>query len=387
MVQATSGRVFIDAQFAPEQGVTAHTLTMITEISRRMESRGSHLILLPIPLVGLYYEEQLPKASPQLAGLDFAAARASYGRMVKQFREAGVSVIPLDDLVQQMKGQPSEFSYPDDLHWTSQAVLRSAERVAQFVKRTYPDEYAAEPKIQVQLSRGPVQAVSGFGDMIKATCNVQIGRSTFQPFTHKRTGGGGLLDDSAPSVALIGASFIKGRPDWGFESALANFLKLDTVNYGVPAGGMVASPDLFFSSLNETTPLPKFIVFAFYARPDAADGHILNQAAAALTPCQVVWQVKVPSGQTLVKAPRVQAGGYLKISDYSVNQNLTVTTEFKNGSPFVQSWQRFTPYWTLNGLKRFTVSLRGQPGDITQVKFSQPSTTPSVVTLCQGGTS
>lgn len=253
--------------------ISDESLVELRRLASAMRARGSELVVVLQPPRALMDVDKL--GDEQRARYDYAAARAAYAAALARIRSAGVTVPPLDSLVDEHKGY--EYFFRRDHHWTPAgaeatakvvaATIRQMPQFADVPKMTYATRANAligKPgtlqKVASQICGGnySMQYLTGYitepaGDSAAAGADALLGPQATK-VSNSASGGllddnsssGGLLDDGAsgdgaPQIALIGTSNSDAKGGYNFGGDLQQYIGADILNAALSGGSFDGS--------------------------------------------------------------------------------------------------------------------------------------------------
>jgi alginate biosynthesis protein AlgX len=256
--------------------ITDESLVELRRLASAMRARGSELVVVLQPPRGLMDSDKL--GDDQRARYDLAAARAGYAAALARIRSAGVTVPPLDSLVNEHKGY--EYFFRRDHHWTPAGAEATAKVVAATIKQmpqfadvprmtyaTRANALIGKPgtlqKVASQICGGnySMQYLTGYiteasSDNAAASADAllgpqakKVGNSPSGGLLDDKSGGGdssGLLDDGgsadgAPQIALIGTSNSDAKGGYNFGGYLQQYIGADILNAALSGGSFDGS--------------------------------------------------------------------------------------------------------------------------------------------------
>lgn len=251
--------------------VTDESLAELRRLATMLRKRGTELVIVFQPPRGLMDVDKL--TPEQRKRYDFAAAKKAYSDALKRIRSAGVTVAPLDRLVEEHKGY--EYFFRRDHHWTPQGAERTAQIVADTVQQlpafqavprknfvTRPSMLIGKPgtlqKVAALICGGTysMQYVTGYATepadgATSASGDALLGEARATPVANDATAGGlldaagddggGLLGDGGgggdiPQVVLVGTSNSDSKGGYNFGGYLQQYLGADLLDTALSGG-------------------------------------------------------------------------------------------------------------------------------------------------------
>jgi alginate biosynthesis protein AlgX len=261
--------------------ITDDSVAELRRLASAMRARGSELVIILQPPRALMDPDKL--GDEDRAHYDLGAAKASYSNALARIRSAGVTVAPIDSLVNEHKGY--EYFFRRDHHWTPSGAEATAKVVAQTVKQmpqfqdipkltyaTRPNALIGKPgtlqKVASQICGGSysMQYLTGYiteasSDNAAAGADALLGPQATKVSNNGSpsggllddkagaAGSGGLLDDSgasdgdsgAPQIALIGTSNSDPKGGYNFGGYLQQYIGADILNAALSGGSFDGS--------------------------------------------------------------------------------------------------------------------------------------------------
>jgi alginate biosynthesis protein AlgX len=228
-------------------------LIQLKRLADALRTHGTELVVIFQPPRALMDPDQL--TPEQRAKYDLAAAHRSYTQALARFREAGITVPPLDRLVDEHKGYV--YFLRRDHHWTTEGARHSAQVIAEALQAmpafqgiprqqfaTRASGIAGKPgtlqKVASQICGGQyslqyyttyVTEPVNSGTEAAASGNALLDDST--------SGAGGLLDSDGgiPEIALVGSSNSDQIGTYNFGGFLKQYLGADFLNAAITGAG------------------------------------------------------------------------------------------------------------------------------------------------------
>lgn len=239
--------------------ITDESLAELRRLANALRKRGTELVVVLQPPRALMDPDKLGDAARKR--YDFADARRNYAQALQRIRSAGVTVPPLDQLIDENKGY--EYFFRRDHHWTPSGAERTARVVAgtvsampafagvprkQFVTRT--SALIGKPgtlqKVATQICGGAysMQYVNGsITEPADSAGGALLGDGAADAsggglLDTAASGDGGLLggDDGAPQIALIGTSNSDSKGGYNFAGYLQQHLGADVLAAALAGG-------------------------------------------------------------------------------------------------------------------------------------------------------
>jgi hypothetical protein len=209
---------------APARGTTSGAIAAIVDFGRQLQSRGIHLVFVPLPVKPYIYPEKVWPAYPRSAGPAWNRDRTAFATGLAV---DGVDVLDVTDDLWQAKARPGEELYLKlDTHWTPRGLSVAVDRLAAHVKPLL----SGLPR-QVFTTR--TQRMTSLGDLLRML-EIQPDSGLFTPQTVEivQVLEGNTLaqgNDTSP-ILLLGDSFTniyrRKELEWGEGAGLGEQLML-----------------------------------------------------------------------------------------------------------------------------------------------------------------
>lgn len=197
------------------RGIDAST-QLVRETRDALAARGIQLEVLVLPDKTLFYQDKLPDGKALSADV-----KKRYQTIQDKLRQAGISTIDNEAVLQRVKNGGQDVFYRTDQHWTQAAADATAEAMAQRIKQDVKT-LAGKPGTGMPL--GSVVNERRYGDLAELFLTPdqrkQAGRETFT--VRRQAEGQSLLDDTPAPVHVTGHSMV--QPYFGFPQKLSNAL-------------------------------------------------------------------------------------------------------------------------------------------------------------------
>ena len=197
------------------RGIDAAT-QLIRETRDALAAKGIQLEVLVLPDKTFFYQDKLPDGKALSADV-----KKRYQTIQDKLKQAGISTIDDEAVLQRVKSGGQEVFYRTDQHWTQAAADATAEALAQRIKQDVKT-LAGKPGTGMPL--GSVVNERRYGDLAELFLTPdqrkQAGRETFT--VRRQADNQSLLDDTPAPVHVTGHSMV--QPYFGFPQKLSNAL-------------------------------------------------------------------------------------------------------------------------------------------------------------------
>ncbi len=256
-IPASDGWVFNEWDLRTGFAIPEDIVPYMQRLVDALKSRGITVVGIPIPSRGMLHAQYLDKTNPLAAAYSVETATQNYLAAIKQYESLGmVMVNPLPYLAT----DTDTLNFKMDMHWTPSGGRQVAQAVADTLKNL--PEVADLPKSTFTVTKTDVGEYEGVytKDMTRL-CNTPLPKESIQRYELSGGPEVGLLDNTAPSVTLLGTSF--SDDGLSFVKFLKEATGLDIVNLATSGGTKWYSLERLF--INEANPLPKVLLWEFPA--------------------------------------------------------------------------------------------------------------------------
>jgi len=155
----------------------------------------------------------------------------------------------------------AKFMTKTDFHWSSYGAQISAKLLAKDIISV--DNCLGLPKVDYKTTYTVRPRLGNLGTELLARCGITVPPDEQIQYSTKRISPtGDLLEEEAPSIALIGTSFSLFT-DFNFLGFLEEFTRLDIVNYSTEGGGKFSAMEKFLKNKENITNPPPFVIWEF----------------------------------------------------------------------------------------------------------------------------
>lgn len=222
----------------PEQAKLSGPGEIIPAFAAQLKERGIDLLLVPVPLKPMIYSEYLNSRETR-EWITHPDAPAFYESLRKQ----GVDVLDLTAVLAKLRGERKHIYYLEansqnreiakkteealklkkdvflrqDTHWTVDGMSESAEQVAAYVKKKYPQHLLINRENVIRAVDGAER--SSMGDLVKLLDLKMPGKFYDEEEQFVKVIGPGTENKHSP-IMLLGDSFVNiyDDPSLGFEN-------------------------------------------------------------------------------------------------------------------------------------------------------------------------
>lgn len=222
----------------PEQAKLSGPGEIIPAFAAQLKERGIDLLLVPVPLKPMIYSEYLNSRETR-EWITHPDAPAFYESLRKQ----GVDVLDLTAVLAKLRGERKHIYYLEansqnreiakkteealklkkdvflrqDTHWTVDGMSESAEQVAAYVKKKYPQHLLINRENVIRAVDGAER--SSMGDLVKLLDLKMPGKFYDEEEQFVKVIGPGTENKHSP-ITLLGDSFVNiyDDPSLGFEN-------------------------------------------------------------------------------------------------------------------------------------------------------------------------
>lgn len=258
LLQGKNGWLYrSNMDLATTYDISDESLWELRRFADALRARGTELVIVYQPPRGLMDSEAL--TPDQRAAYDFRRARVNYAAALAKLRGTGVTVAPLDRLVD--KPEPYEYFFRRDHHWTPTGAEHTAQLVAEAVKKV--PAFAQVPHKDFETH--PAGIIAKPGTLQKIATQICSGTYSMQyvpAFTTDVAGGGSLLgEEAAPEVGLVGTSNSDSKGGYNFAGYLKQYLGADLINAALTGGSFEGSLMQYLPSEQFQKHPPKILIW------------------------------------------------------------------------------------------------------------------------------
>jgi alginate biosynthesis protein AlgX len=245
--------------FTVNEAVYADLARMVEALN----ARGTQVLLVDLPRRGLLAADELLPADRER--YDRTAALVNYRRALQRFRDAGF-IVPDYGLLAE-RPDASDYFFHRDGHWTPEGARRSAELIADTVRRL--PLFAVLPKKEFTTTAVGQQRHPGVLAIVASQiCGGNYPAEVVSGYTTSPEEANPFGDESIPHVAVVGTSF-SASPAYHFLGFLQQALQTDVLNTSLPGGNFDGAMTQYLpSELFQESP-PKLLIWEF-AHPQIA---------------------------------------------------------------------------------------------------------------------
>ncbi|MDF3935374.1 alginate O-acetyltransferase [Pseudomonas citronellolis] len=251
-------------------GTTATGWSQLKTLHDALQAKGVELLVVYMPTRGLVDRNQLDER--ERASFDYDKARRSYLATLERFRSLGIHAPDLSPLFDGAIGSP--FFFAGDHHWTPEGSRRSAQIVAEAIRRlpVYARITREHPAQAFETHRAGL--LPKYGSLNRAAERICGGSYAPLYFTQYQTapvqasdGASQLFDDNQqPDVVLAGTS--NSGPAYNFDGFLRQYSGLDVFNVAVDGGNLEGALLLYTGSAAFHRRPPKLLIWEFATYSD-----------------------------------------------------------------------------------------------------------------------
>ncbi|MEP1963637.1 alginate O-acetyltransferase AlgX-related protein [Tateyamaria sp.] len=283
-VEGKSGTFFaIRPELQSHHGLGDATIDHLSKLTEMLRSRGTTLVLMPVPTRAQVLSHLLPPMATHL-GFDADAATAVHLGMIARLQAAGVNVADAraDLRRASLNGTPAYFG--TDTRPTNTGVRLLAQSVGA-VLEDHPDLSDITRATFVSAPGKVIALTSDMRAQLQSGCQSELPAVRVQTQTITRAG-----DVATEPLVVIGTD-ITATDALNMAGSLSQATGLDAVGYGVPGGGAFAAMSSYLTSTAFQDTPPRVLVWEWpVSAPFADRGHqpMRELIAAASTACSTV---------------------------------------------------------------------------------------------------
>lgn len=245
--------VDLDTTFTLDEAVYAALERMV----QRLNARGTQVLLLDLPRRGLLTADKLLPADR--SRYDQRTALANYRKALQRFRDIGFMVPDYGHLIEKADG--TDYFFRRDGHWTPDGARRTADLIADTVKKTPLYEKLrkkgfATRKVGLQRHPGVLAIVAS------QICGGHYPSEVVDGWSTAPLENNPFDDDPIPEVAVVGTSF-SASPAYHFMGFLQQALQTDVLNGAIAGGNFDGALTQYLPSETFQESPPKLLIWEF----------------------------------------------------------------------------------------------------------------------------
>lgn len=228
LVEGKDGWIFrASTDLATEFGPSPETLAYLKIFAHKMEKRGVKILVSYLPSRGLMSDKYVTEK------YDYELAKKGYSQALARYRDTGVEVPPLDEMVGNVQG---DFFLKRDLHWSYIGAEATAKVIADYVLKHNPNIVSLPEKKFETIHKSNFlvggNLHKGIHELCKQTYPEQyVGLYQTTPNTDL------LSVEEEPQIVLIGTSFSASQTQpANFDGFLRQYINRDVLNVALSGG-------------------------------------------------------------------------------------------------------------------------------------------------------
>lgn len=229
LVQGEAGWLFrteqdLQTTFGPDQ----YGLGGLAALGHALAELGVSLVLVLTPTRGLMHADKLPAD----VAFDVDAARLSYRQALARIRGTGITVPALEDLVDRAGGK--DYFFSGDRHWTPWGARRTADLVADSVRRLPAYGHIAKGEFRT-VRAGLLAKTGSLNSAATLLCGFGAPKQYVTAYvTVGENGAAWAAADDLGGVVLVGTR--NSEPEYNFAGFLAERLQTPVHNAALHSG-------------------------------------------------------------------------------------------------------------------------------------------------------
>ena len=244
-------KVELEANFPIEPQV----LGDLGRLTRALKARGIDMLLLETPPRGLMHYAELQPGDQ--ARFDYPRALATFRKDLETLRRAGFVVPDYGLLIEQK--DPDDFYYHRDVHWTPEGARRTANLIADTVKKL-PVYAKLKPQAFTTRQAGTSRQAGVLSLAASQLCGGHYPWEVSPTFVTEALDVDPFADVPPPEVVIVGTSF-SGTPDYNFADFLQQSLQTVVQNVAISGGGPDGSLAQYLTSETFQKTPPKLLIW------------------------------------------------------------------------------------------------------------------------------
>lgn len=356
-VEGKAGTFFaIRPELQSHHGLGDHTIDQLSQLTQTLASRGTTLVLMPVPTRAQVLSHLLPPMAAHL-GFDIDASTAVHQDMIARLKAAGVHVADARGDLRRASLTGTAPFFATDPRPTSDGIHLLAQSVGRVLDEI-PDLDDAVRLPFVSVPGDVIALPSDMRTQLQTACQSELPAPRVQTQVTVLSG-----DGAADRLVVIGTD-ITATHALNITGFLTQATGMDTSGYGVPGGGAFGAMSSYLTSVDFQAAPPRVLVWEWPVTAPFAnkgDQPMRELIAAASTACTV-------------ELPMTNAGADL--TGLSATQKTTLALDADGAAlPFVRFHLTDT-----SGLVR-TRSIYRHPDQVLTGRFFLPLSGLDVQTL------
>ncbi len=345
-------RIFADLRM--QNIMTDGSIAEIAAVSKALKAHGTTLIYAPIPTKGQTLGLVMPDDA-HLYGFDPKVAIDVYEDQIKRLNAAGVLTVDLVPALTMTDLKHPTF-FQADFHWTSEGAERSAQAIADVVKKL-PDYADVKPVTFKTTSQGEAVGISSMRRALQPYCvdSLPLPRTvtyvTQQVDSGDASAAADIFGDSSSTggdITLVGTSFSDATPQ-NFGGFLSQYTGMPVSNVSVTGGNQFGSVTSYITSKEFADSRPRYLIWenpVYNSLSEFGPAPMDELAAAAADACMPVAPAALKvadDGNVSVDMQGVSIPpGSVLMADAGNEESRSVDVAFRaaDGTVFSQSLQR-----------------------------------------------
>ncbi|WP_019011361.1 alginate O-acetyltransferase AlgX-related protein [Deinococcus aquatilis] len=236
---------------AEDAAEMAAKVKYVQQVRAELAKDGVRLVVALIPAKTRVYAEFLSVPVPRQNAKTYASFRAA-------LTTAGIASPDLFASFQPAKQKAArDLFFHTDTHWTPEGARIAAQTVALAVQELAPDLPPAEYTVQIKPT------TERRGDLLRYVPGPAPDRVRELEYIRTDEGGGGLLDDEALAVTLVGTSYSAETKDnvWHFAGALSQALNTEVLNVAQEGKGPIVPMREYLKSETRENNPPQVVIW------------------------------------------------------------------------------------------------------------------------------
>lgn len=236
-------------------------IEMISDWQQKLKEKGVEFVMVYVPTRGMIHGKQISEADRKQYGFtDIDGVWDDYFKTIEKMRDAGINVVSVP---RPQEGSP--FFYKRDHHWNAAGAKRTAEAVAEYVKKMPVYEKLAKTTFKT-VKKEPYDFFGTTDKVFSKVCNTKQPPERIDIYSTERAqtaGEGDLFGDVAePEVVLMGTSNSTWEPSFSnFEGFLKESLSADILNMAVSGGGIDTAMISYLNTAHKKAGKAKLVIW------------------------------------------------------------------------------------------------------------------------------
>lgn len=273
LIQGRDGWLFrSEDDFKTHFALSPKSYSDLGRFRAALAARGVTLVMLPLPPRGLIEWQQIEDRDRERFELE--RARNSYRAFLESLRGTGITVPPLEELLDAPMNEAFYFSR--DHHWRPAGARRTAELVARSLQTLPPFTEIEQRQFQTR-TQGVLRKGGTLTGAVRRMCGFGYTEEIATRFVTSTEGSADdlLSDSAAPQIVLAGTS--NSDTAYNFAGFLSEYSGADVLNVSVAGGDVEGALLEYLSSEAFQQQPPSILIWEMPGYSNIDDDRVYRQ--------------------------------------------------------------------------------------------------------------